>query len=103
VYSRVTQLEIDTLRIDIADAVELFRTEVLPQLREHDGYEGAVVLTIPDGKGILITLWDTPEAADGAVGFASAQLERNMTLFRSPPGREHYEVSFLELPGVAVG
>jgi hypothetical protein len=102
VYSRVTQLEIDTLRMDIDDAVELFRAEVLPHLREQDGYEGAVVLTAPDGKGILITVWDTADAADRASGFATEQLERNVTLFRAPPGREHYEVSFFELTGVAV-
>jgi hypothetical protein len=102
VYSRVTQLEIDTLRVDIADAVEVFRAEVLPRLHEQEGYEGAVVLTTADGKGLLITVWDTAEAADRTSSFASEQLERNVTLFRSPPGREHYEVSFFEMPGMAV-
>jgi hypothetical protein len=102
VYSRVTQLEIDTLRVDIADAVDLFRSEVVPRLHEQQGYEGAVVLTTAEGSGMLVTLWETPEAADAASGFATEQVERYMTLFRAPPGREHYEVSFFELPGVAV-
>ena len=50
-YARVTLLEIDTVRVDIDAALELFRSEVLPQLREQDGYEGVYVLTTPEGKG----------------------------------------------------
>jgi hypothetical protein len=41
VYSRVTQLEIDTVRVGADEAVELFRDEVAPLLREQEGYEGA--------------------------------------------------------------
>ncbi len=36
-YSRVTQLEIDTMRIGLIDAAELFAAEVLPGLRDHPG------------------------------------------------------------------
>ena len=39
-YSRVTLLEIDTLRMGMEEAVELFREQVVPGLREQDGYEG---------------------------------------------------------------
>ena len=101
-YSRVTQLEIDTLRVDVADAVEVFRTEVLPRLHEQDGYEGALVLTAEDGRGILVTLWDTAAEADASAGFAGEQLAQYVTLFRTPPGRDHYDVSFAEMPRVAV-
>jgi hypothetical protein len=38
VYSRVTLLEIDTVRIDLDSALELFRERVLPQVREQPGY-----------------------------------------------------------------
>ena len=102
-YSRVTQLEVDTLRVGIDEAVELFRAEVAPRLQQQDGYEGALVLTTPEGNGMLVTLWDTAEEADASAGFASEQLARYVTLFRAPPGREHYTVSFFEMPGVTVG
>ena len=84
-YSRVTLLEIDTMRITLDEAVALFEEQVLPQLRELDGYEGVVVLTTPEGKGMLLSLWATEEAAEASAGFASAELERLVTLFRSPP------------------
>jgi hypothetical protein len=101
-YSRVTLLEIDTVRIDLKEAVARFREEVVPGLKQQDGYEGCVVLTTPEGKAMLITCWETEEAVDAAAGFAAGELERFMLLFSSPPGREHYEVAFLELPEGAV-
>jgi hypothetical protein len=102
VYSRVTLLEIDTMRITLGDAVALFEEQVLPHLRELDGYEGVIVLTTPEGKGMLLSLWATEEEAAASASFASAELERLMTLFRAPPGREHYEVAFADVPGVLV-
>jgi hypothetical protein len=102
-YSRVTLLEIDTVRIDMEAAAALFEEEVLPRLREQDGYEGVVVLTTAEGKGMIITIWATPEAAAAAAGFATGELERYMMLFKAPPGREHYEVAFAELPSVLAG
>jgi len=101
-YSRVTLLEIDTVRVDIDDAAELFRTEVAPRLAEQEGYEGAVALVTPEGKGMIISFWETQEGAQDASGVASAELERNVTMFRSPPGREYYEVAFADMAGVGV-
>lgn len=100
-YSRVTLLEIDTLRTSIEDAAELFRHDVLPRLREQEGFAGAVVLATPEGKGMIITAWESEEAAVGAAGFASEELERHTTLFKAPPGREYYEVVFAEMPSSA--
>jgi heme-degrading monooxygenase HmoA len=101
-YSRVTLLEIDTVRVDIDEAAELFRAEVAPRLAEQEGYEGALALVTPEGKGMIITFWETEEGAQDVSGFASAELERHVTMFRSPPGREYYEVAFADMPGVAV-
>ena len=101
-YSRVTLLEIDTVRVDIDDAAERFRTEVAPRLAEQEGYEGAVALVTPEGKGMIITFWETAEGAQDASGIASTELQRNVTMFTSPPGREYYEVAFADMPGVAV-
>ena len=102
-YSRVTQLEIDTLRVPVDEVVERFRSEVLPRLDEQEGYEGTLALTTPEGKALLVTRWDTAEAADGSAEFAAEQREEFVTVFRAPPGREHYEVAVFELPGVPVG
>lgn len=101
-YSRVTLLEIDTMRIDVADAVALFRESVLPGLEAHSGYEGAAVLATPDGKGMILSFWETEADSQAAAAFAAAELERLVTLFRSPPGREQYEVVFADLPHVQV-
>lgn len=104
-YSRVTLLEIDTTRMDAGHAVELFKREVLPRLHEQAGYEGVLILSTPEGRGMLVSFWKTEEAADASAetGFYPEILAQYMTLFRSPPGREHYEVAFAEMPGVTVG
>ena len=101
-YSRVTLLEIDTMRVDVDDAAEIFRAKVAPGLAEQEGYEGAVALVTPEGKGMIVTFWATEEGARDASGFASAELERYVTMFRSPPGREYYEVAFADMEGVLV-
>lgn len=103
-YSRVTLLEVDTLRIDMDAAVALFEEEVLPALREQDDYEGCYVLTTPEGKALLVTFWATPEAAEAGAqtGFYAETLSRYVALFSVPPGRERYDVAFADAPlGVA--
>jgi heme-degrading monooxygenase HmoA len=106
-YARATALEIDTMRLGVDDAVALFRDAVLPELREQPGFRGTYVLATRDGKGLLLSFWDTAEAAaaDSDSGFYAGVIERYVTLFKSPPGRESYEVMLSELttPTVAVG
>lgn len=104
-YSRVMQIEIDTLRIGIGEAVALFRREVLPRLREQEGYEGVYVLTTPDGHGLVVSLWSTAEAAGAGedARFHPETLEGYLTLVRSPPGREPYEVAFADAPALVIG
>lgn len=102
-YSRVTLLEIDTVRYGLGEAIFLFEEHVAPGLRQQDGYQGVLVLATPEGKGMILTLWDTEEAAADAPGFAARALERYMMLFKAPPGREQYEVMFSEMPGALVG
>lgn len=95
-YSRVTQLEIDTMRIGVGDAVTLFEEEVVPELAVQEGYLGAVALATPEGKGMIVTFWETEDGARDASGFASGELAHYMTLFKAPPGREIYEVAFAD-------
>jgi len=104
-YARVTLLEIDAVRATVHDAVELFRAEVLPHLRVQPGYVGVHVLTTEEGKAALITFWETADAADagGDSGWYAETLDRYATLFRSPPGRESYEVALSDLPASTFG
>lgn len=100
-YSRVTLLEIDTLRIDIDSALELFRERVLPQLREQHGYDGVYVLTTPEGKALILSLWETEaDAADAQTRVSDPELASNTMLFSAPPGREGYDVSLVDVPSV---
>src|SRR5687768_5407658 len=99
-YARATQLEIDTTRISTGEAVELFRQNVLGPLHELDGFEGVYVFANPDGKGLIVTLWVTEQAADVQVeaGFYGDILREHATIFRAAPGRERYEVVFAVPP-----
>ncbi|HEU6446365.1 MAG TPA: hypothetical protein VFL61_15030 [Gaiellaceae bacterium] len=103
-YARVTQLEIDTTRIDMDSAVQMFRDEVLPQVSEQEGYHGTFVLANPDGKALLLTFWDTEEQAEAhaPAGQYSEHLARYAAIFASPPGRGRYEVALADQP-VGIG
>ncbi|MBI4338082.1 MAG: hypothetical protein HY683_09685 [Chloroflexi bacterium] len=100
-YARVTLFEIDMLRISRDDGLQRFTESVLPELRRLQGYEGVYVLGTPEGKGLVLSLWATKEAALAGVesGHHDAQLSKFVSVFRSPPGREHYEVLFAETLG----
>jgi hypothetical protein len=100
-HARATLLEIDTVRVTIDAALETFRADVLPDLRGRPGYEGVLVLSNAEGKGLIVTLWSTAEGAEVGESRYSETLAEHMTLFRSPPGRERYEVVLAELPARA--
>jgi hypothetical protein len=103
VYARTTLLEIDTLRVSVDDALGTFEEAVLPRLREQPGFLGAYALATPEGRGMLVTFWATAEQADsrGELGWYPEMLQEYVTMFRSSPGREHYEVRFAMPPAVA--
>src|SRR5262245_40232726 len=93
-FARTTLLEIDTLRVSVDDAVEAFEETVLPRLRGQEGFLGTYALTTPEGRGALITFWRTADEAEAHsdVGWYPDVLDEFVTMFRSPPGRERYEV-----------
>jgi hypothetical protein len=97
--ARVTLFEIDTLRISRDDALQLFKDRVLPRLQQHPNCDGVIALETPEGKGMLISFWDSAEAADEAVksGFYDEQVAEFTMFLRQPPDRQHYEVVFQEL------
>ena len=105
--ARATTADIDFVRTSLDDAVEVFRTSVLPAHHEQPGYEGSYVLVSPEGKALVLTFWATTEAADaglaGARSFYAEQVAKFATIYRSPPGRESYDVVLSESPAVPVG
>lgn len=97
-YARLTLLEIDTVRMGMAAALAKFEAEIAPSLQEQPGYRGVYVLTTPEGKGALMSLWDNEEQAATQGGtFYPEALGRFATLFRAAPGRERYEVAFVDV------
>ena len=98
-YARVTQFEIDTLRIGLNEALERFKELVLPALRAQPGYEGVYAMHTPEGQGILLSFWATADAARAGVdsGYYDEQISKFVMFTRQPPGREHYEVVFSEV------
>ena len=102
-FARVTLFEIDTLRISLDDALEQFKELIVPEARKQEGYEGMFVMRTPEGKGVIMSLWASEEAAAAGVtsGYYAEQVAKFMAVFRAPAGREHYEVVFAEAPGTA--
>lgn len=103
-FARVTLLEIDLIRTDLDSAFEVFRRDTLPALHEREGFRGVYVLATPEGRGLLMSLWDTAEAADASSNnphYMEALVEHT-ALFKAPPGRERYEVMFAEAPALDI-
>jgi hypothetical protein len=97
--ARVTLAEIDSVRTSVGRAVERFEDAVVPELRDQPGYDGCYVLTTPEGKALVLTLWEDEEsaAASGAAPYAT-QVGKFLTLMRSAPGRDTYHVDVVDLP-----
>jgi heme-degrading monooxygenase HmoA len=100
--ARATMAEIDPVRMSIDDAVELFRESVLPALHEQPGYDGVYVLLTPEGQALVLTFWESEEEAEagleGSRSFYAEQVGKFVTLYKAPPGREHYQVVLAEAP-----
>jgi hypothetical protein len=91
------------MRMSTESALHMYRTEILPSVQDQPGYRGVLVLSTPEGRGAVLTFWDSADHAEASAptGFYTQLLEQLMTIFKSPPGRERYEVAFADLPAVA--
>jgi heme-degrading monooxygenase HmoA len=100
-FARVTLFDIDTLRISVDDALELFKKLVVPEATKREGYKGMYVIRTPEGKGMIISFWSSKEAAMTGVlsGYYDDQVKKFLTFYRSAPGREHYDVVLEDMPG----
>jgi heme-degrading monooxygenase HmoA len=105
--ARATTAEIDAVRVSVDESIALFHASVLPALQDQDGYEGAYVLLSDEGKVLVITFWSTEEAAEAGIkggrSFYSEQVEKFMTIYKAPPGRETYSVVLAEAPAHSIG
>jgi len=101
--ARVTLAEVDTLRMSADAAVELYKQSVIPELQQQPGYAGVYMLANQQGKLLTMTFWESEEAAEAGIasGYYAAQVEKFVTYFRAPPGRETYEVALAEAPAVS--
>jgi heme-degrading monooxygenase HmoA len=101
-FARITLFEIDTLRMPLDEAERLFEEQVAPLIRHQPGFKGLYVMRTPEGKGMVLTLWENEQAAQTGIesGYYQEQIAKFITFMRQPPGREHYEVIHAELaPG----
>jgi hypothetical protein len=94
VFARATQLEVDLVRVSLEDVLARFRESVLPRLADQPGFLGVYALSTPEGRGLLLTFWETAAQADAGAdnGWYAGVLSEFVTFFRAPPGRETYEV-----------
>ena len=103
---RATEAEIDVVRTDPNDAIALFEESVIPALHEQEGYEGCYVLLSEEGKVLVLSFWESNEAARATrlSGFYQEQIEKlaDLVVFRQAPGREAYDVMIAETPHEAV-
>lgn len=99
---RVTLAEIDSVRTSIGRAVEHFERTIMPRLQSEDGYEGCYVLTTREGKALVMTFWRDEDAAERSIasGLYRANVEEFVTILRSPPGRDSYDVSVADAPAL---
>jgi hypothetical protein len=102
-FSRVTHVAIDTSTIEVETAVERYRQEVLPSLREQAGYLGLLILATPVGEAIAISFWETEEEATAGTegeGLYSDVIRHYRSLFRSMPEPESARVVLADGPAV---
>ena len=99
---RATEAEIDVVRTNPSDAVELFKASVIPALHEQEGYEGCYVLLSEEGKMLVLSFWESDDAARATrlSGFYQEQIEKfgDLVFYRADPGREAYDVVVAEAP-----
>jgi heme-degrading monooxygenase HmoA len=102
VVVRATEAEIDVVRTNPADAIEVFRQSVISALHEQEGYEGCYVLLSDEGKVLVLTFWESDEAARATrlSGFYDSQIQKmaDLVVYRQSPGREAYDVVVAETP-----
>ncbi|GAB3955853.1 hypothetical protein GCM10028805_44040 [Spirosoma harenae] len=93
-YARVIQFPLKPE--SITEATEYFRESVGPALLKHEGFKNGRMLANPEtNKGLMVTLWDSPENRQAAEssGFLQDVLKQMKNYFAGPPTVDYYEVA----------
>ena len=97
-YARISTFEGSPENID--DELRRVRENVLPQLRQQEGFEGMVALTDQQtGKTLGITFWESEEALEASEEVADRLREDTaQAMSETIAGVERYEVGLFEVP-----
>ncbi len=96
-YARVTTLEASPDRMD--DATRFVQEQVLPQLKQQDGFKGLIALSDrQSGKVLGIALWESEEALR-ATEETAARIRGGAAeaTGAAAAGAENYEVALFEV------
>jgi len=80
---------------NVEEAARIYENSVVPEAKMQKGFCGGYLLTdAASGKGIAITLWQSPEdlAASEENRYYQNQLIKFLDLFVMPPIKEEYTV-----------
>jgi heme-degrading monooxygenase HmoA len=96
-HARVTKFTVEPGRVD--DATEYYRSTVLPQARELEGFKGGVALIDRDGGSIFsFTLWENEEAMRASEEVGNRLRGKAASDLQFPaPVVERFEVGVLEI------
>ena len=77
--------------------------QCFPALHEQPGYDGVYVLLSPEGQALVLTFWESEEAADAGLAGRQELLRRASREVRDAlharrPGATTYEVVLAEAP-----
>ena len=93
-YARVLMAQAKPDKTD--ELIQLIRNSVIPEVKQEVGFKGLLLLNeSATGRGISITLWETPVdlKASETTGYLQQQLARVASLLTEPPVVGVYEVS----------
>ena len=93
-YARVLMAQPEPGKTD--ELIQLIRDSVIPEVKQEVGFKGLLLLNErATGRGISITLWETPVdlRASETSGYLQQQLSKVASLLTEPPEIGVYEVS----------
>ena|SRR5437764_6231287 len=93
-YARVLIAQAKPGKTD--ELIQIIGDSVIPEIKQEGGFKGLLLLNErATGKGISITLWETPVdlKASETSGYLQRQLVKVASLLNDPPVVGLYEVS----------
>jgi len=93
-YARVLMAQTKPGKTD--ELIQIIRDSVIPEVKQEIGFKGLLLVNEQaTGRGISITLWETPVdlKASETSGYLQQQLAKVASLLTEPPVVGVYEVS----------